>query len=198
MRECGWWLIHLCGLARLLDDQRFLNAASIIVDRVLEVQEPGGGWEHPLSESHCLCPPPRCRGEAGFMVGVLLSGLRRFDALENNSRVAEAIAAGARWLVRHTYVPEAGLFRYTSCPNHHGPKVFYTVMVVEALADACLYSRDPDVLEALRRSLEVIGRESLSGGGGGRYGKELLIEARYIPTMLAVLKERGVENLLSN
>ncbi|MCC7207111.1 MAG: hypothetical protein IT323_07395 [Anaerolineae bacterium] len=189
MRECGWHLIHLCGIARLVADPRFLNSAAIIVERVLEQQEPGGGWEHPLSEAHCLCPPPRCRGEAGFMVGVLLSGLRRFYELDPDPRVADAITGGARWLVRRTFVPEAGLFRYTSCPNHHGPKIFYTVMVVEALADASMFTADLDVMNALRRSLAVIGTVSFSGGNAVRYGKDLLIESRYIPTMLAILNE---------
>jgi hypothetical protein len=190
MRECGWHLIHLCGIARLTPDPRFLNSAAIIVEHVLEKQEPGGGWEHPLSESHCLCPPPRCHGEAGFMVGVLLTGLRRFYELEPDPRVADAITGGARWLVRRTYVPEAGLFRYTSCPNHHGPQVFYTVMVVEALADASVFTEDPDVMNALQHSLAVIGASSFSGRNAARYGKDLLIESRYIPTMLAILNQR--------
>jgi hypothetical protein len=190
MRECGWHLIHLCGIARLTADPDFLNSASIIVERVLEKQEPGGGWEHPLSESHCLCPPPRHRGEAGFMVGVLLTGLRRFYELNPDPRVADAIVGGARWLVRHTYVPEAGLFRYTSCPNHHGPKPFFTVMVVEALADASLFTDDAEVMDALQHSLAVIGKESVSGENAVRYGKDLLVETRYIPTMLAILKRQ--------
>jgi hypothetical protein len=188
MRECGWQIIHLCGMARLTSDPHYLNSAALIVEHVLAKQEAQGGWEHPLSESHCLCPPPRCHGEAGFMVGVLLSGLRRFYEIEPDPRVAAAIAGGAQWLVRKTYVPEAGLFRYTSCPNHQGPRVFYTVMVVEALAEAAQYTRDPAVLDALEHALAVIGKESLSGAANTRYGKDLLIETRYIPTMLAILK----------
>jgi hypothetical protein len=189
MRESGWHVIHLCGLARLDADPRYLNAAAVIVERVLDQQEPGGGWEHPLSQAHCLCPPPRCRGEAGFMVGVMLSGLRRFYELDSDPRVAQAITGGARWLVRRTFVFEAGLFRYTSCPNHNGPQVFYTMMVVEGLAEACAFTQDPVVMDALQHSLAVIGAQSVSPGQAVRYGKDLLIEARYIPTMLAILQK---------
>ncbi len=121
------------------------------------------------------------------MVGVLLSGLRRYYELNPDPRVAAAIVGGARWLVRRTFVPEAGLFRYTSCATQAGPKVAYTVMVVEALADAALFTDDASVRQALEASLRVIGAESLTANAP-RYGKDLLVETRYIPTMLAALQ----------
>ena len=61
-REAGWHLIHLCMLAAAFDDPDCLNAASIIVERVLERQAPQGGWERNLGEPHCGCGYPRCRG----------------------------------------------------------------------------------------------------------------------------------------
>jgi hypothetical protein len=190
MRECGWHLIHLCGLARLDNDPRFLNAAAIIVEKALEKQSPGGGWDHPLSEAHCHCEPPRCHGEAGFMVGVLLAGLRRFYELTHDVRVAEAIVGGAKWLIDKTYVPEAGQFRYTSCPSRAGPTAGLTVMVTEALADAYMFAQDPHLAEVLQRSLACVG----SGGGtlGPRYSKRLSQETRYIPTMLYTLSESHI------
>ena len=42
-REAGWRLIHLCMLAKAQDDPECLNAAAIIVERVLERAEPDGG-----------------------------------------------------------------------------------------------------------------------------------------------------------
>ena len=45
----------------------------------------------------------RCQGEAGFMVGVLLSGLKRYYLLTQNDAVAEAIVGGARWLIDKTF-----------------------------------------------------------------------------------------------
>ena len=182
-RECGWHLTHLCGLARLDDDPRFLNAAAIIVEKVLSKQSPGGGWDHPLSEAHCHCEPPRCHGEAGFMVGVLLTGLRRFYELTDDMRTAETIVGGAQWLLDRTYVPEAGQFRITSCPNHAGPTVSATVMVVEALADAYKFAQGPRLGEVLQRSLVYVGSQREP-----RYGVSLSTEARYIPTMLHTLK----------
>ena len=116
-REAGWHLIHLCMLASATNDPHCRNAASIIVRRVLEREEPNGGWVHMLTESHCGCGFPRCRGEAGFMVGVLLSGLKRYHNLTQDEQVAQAIIGGARWLIRHTFDEASGHFRYTSCAN---------------------------------------------------------------------------------
>ena len=188
MRECGWHITHLCGMARMTDDPRYLNAAAVIVEKVLEKQEPGGGWEHPLAEAHCHCEPPRCRGEAGFMVGVALSALRKYYALTADPRVADAIVGGVRWLLEKTYVPEVGHFRYTSCPTRGGPGPGYTIQVIEALADAYSFARDPRIAEVLERSLADIGL-SAAELGRTRYGVGLNQEMRYIPAMLHVLQQ---------
>jgi hypothetical protein len=189
-RECGWHIIHLCGMARMGDDPRYLNAAAAIVARVLAAQQPGGGWEHPLAEAHCHCEPPRCHGEAGFMTGVLLSGLRRFHDLTRDGRVAEAMVGGARWLIDETYAPEVGLFRYTSCPNR-SPPGRRPVQVIEGLANAYALSRDPRIGEVLRGSLADVGLSEDERTGLPRYGRDLSTEARYLPFALHVLEELG-------
>jgi hypothetical protein len=185
-RECGWHLIHLCGLARLERDPSLLNAATIIANTVLEKQEPGGGWEHPLAEAHCHCEPPRCHGEAGFMVGVLLSGLRRYYLLTQDARVAEAIVGGARWLATHTFEKEAGRFRYTSCLNRKNPGP-HDRQLAEGLAAAQLIVPDPEVAEALRTLLTRLSQEKEFGLKGKPYGRNVSMEARYISIMMPLL-----------
>jgi hypothetical protein len=182
-RSCGWHLIHLCAVARLAGAERYRNAAYILVERVLARQEPGGGWERQLTASHCGCPPPRCRGEAGFMVGVLIAGLRQYYALSSDQRVAEAIIGGARWLVSRTYAPEAGHFRYTSCPNLGMPGPEHTLPIIEALGYAYALSGDPALGTIVKRSLDHLGlpRQNTLFTG---YGKALGMEARYVPYML--------------
>jgi len=118
------------------------------------------------------------------MVGVLMTGLRRFHELTHDVRVAEAIVGGAQWLIDKTYVPEAGLFRYTSCPKRAGPSVGHTVVLVEALTEAYMFAQDPRLAEILYHSLVCLGSSDEP-----RYGRNLFIEARYIPTMLYILKE---------
>ena len=184
-RECGWQIIHLCGLARLKDDPSCLNAASLLVEKVLERQEPDGGWERPLTESHCHCSPPRCYGEAGFMVGILLSALRRYYEMDEVPRVAETIVKGANWLIEKTYVSEAGHFHYTSCVNRgEEPHPRYTAQVLEGLADAYLFSRDPRILEIVERNIQDIGLAGDESVGRPRFGKALCQEARYVPFLL--------------
>ena len=117
------------------------------------------------------------------MVGVLLTGLRRFYELTHDMRVAEAIVGGAQWLIDKTYVPEAGQFRYTSCPNRAGP-AGASALVVEALAEAYMFAQDPRLAEALRRSLVWV-----ASSDQPRYSKSLSNRARCIPTMLYILNE---------
>ena len=188
-REAGWHLIHLCGIARMSDDPRYLNAASIIVERVLDRQEPGGGWEHLLKKGHCSHPPPRCRGEAGFMVGVLLSGLRRYHELTGDDRVADAIIGGARWLIEKTYLREKKVFKYTSCtrprPTETGPHYFK--QIIEGLGYAYRLAPDPVLEEIIRDGLQVLGapRHASREPRKMSLGKDLSVETRYVPTLLA-------------
>ena len=192
-REAGWHLIHLCALADSLDDTDCLNAASIIVERVLERQEPEGGWVRNLGEPHCGCGYPRCRGEAGFMVGVLLSGLKRYHHLTGSEAVAEAIIGGARWLIRETFDEASGHFRYTSCPNRTlGGNFQLTQYVLEALASAWELSGDAEIGRYLGAGLPTIGMFPAGLDHLGT-GKALSQQMRYVPSIIAALKKRPLE-----
>ena len=194
-REAGWHLIHLCALADSLDDADCLNAASIIVERVLERQEPEGGWVRNLGEPHCGCGYPRCRGEAGFMVGVLLSGLKRYHHLTGEDAVAVAIIGGARWLIRETFDEASGHFRYTSCPKRTlGGTYQHTQYVLEALASAWELSGDPEIGAYLRDGLPTIGMFPGDLDHLG-LGKALSQQMRYVPTITAALERRSLESV---
>ena len=186
-REAGWHLIHLCMLATALQDARALLGAMLVVERVLERQEPGGGWERNLTESHCGCGYPRCRGEAGFMVGVLLSGLQRYYFITGDPRVAQAIVGGARWLIRRTYDPASGYFRYTSCAERTlGGDYSFTQYILEGLANAYAISGDAEIGKYVQHGLETIGRfpQGLQHAG---LGKAMSLQMRYVPSLLAAL-----------
>lgn len=192
-RESGWHIIHLCMLATATNDNNCLNAATIIVQRVLERAEPDGGWVRMLTESHCGCGYPRCRGEAGFMVGVLLSGLKRYYNLTHSADVAQAIVGGARWLIKHTFDHDAGHFRYTSCKNRTlGGSFQQTQWVLEGLADAYEISGDAEIRSFVSRGLKSIGRfpEGITHLG---MGKAMSQQMRYVPTVLAALQKRPLE-----
>ena len=189
-RECGWHLIHLTALARMSAAPRYLNAAALIVARVLERQEPGGGWERILKAGHCGCEPPRERGEAGFMVGVLLSGLRRYHELTGDPRVQDAILGGIDWLLRRTYDVASGHFRYTPCRHRGGgPQPVYTRQVIEGIAYAHALTGRSELRDLVQRGLRDVGDlppASPEPNHSG-FGKDWTSETRYVPSLLAYL-----------
>ena len=116
-RNSGWHLIHLSTAYRATGRRVFLNAAQIIIDRVLERQRPSGGWDRLMVPGHCHCDPPRHMGNAGFMVGVLMVGLKRFHEATGDRKVEKAIVNAADYCIERMWVPEARAFRYTCCPE---------------------------------------------------------------------------------
>ena len=197
LRDAAWHLIHLCALARWTDDPRFMNAAHLVAERLLERRTPGGGWERLLGEGHCFAGPPRTRGEASFMVGVCLSALRRYHELTGDERVATAIVDGVRWLVDHTYDRDARHFRYTSSPSRGASGPAHTQQVIEGLVYALSLRPDPELDGIVRHGLGTLGDERraadpLALGTPGAsttrgVGPSLSHETRYVPTMLAYL-----------
>ena len=186
-RESGWRLIHLCGLLRMKEDHRIRNAARVLVEKVLQKQLPTGGWERPLTASHCQCPVPLHYGEAGFMIGILMAGLRRYYAIDDDARVAEAIVGGARWLVENTYDPKVGLFRYTNChtrsPEAHPAQV---LQIIEGLVEACAITPDPQLRSIIEHNLPAISATDAT-----------CAQIRYVPLVfhsLAELRAREASN----
>jgi hypothetical protein len=181
-RESGWALRHLVGAYQATGDLRFLNGARIIVDRVLERQRPTGGWERLLVPEHCNHVPPRHMGEAGFMVGVLLSALKRFHQITHDPAVGASIVAGARWLVSNMWVREAGMFRYTSCPDSPLLSIF-NIMILEGLGYAWRLSGEVELYEVFGAALATV----LSGLGTlGVDGKNL---SKHMRSLCFILDE---------
>jgi hypothetical protein len=186
-RESGWHIIHLCMLAAAFDDPRCLNGAAVIVRRVREKEAPAGGWVHMLPEAHCGCGYPRCRGEAGFMVGVLLSALKRYHASTGDAEAARMLVGGARWLIRNTYDAKSGYFRYTTCEKRTKGGTFqHTQWVLEGLADAFALSRDEEIGRYVHDGLKTIGQfpDWLDHLG---LGKAMAMQMRYVPGIQAAL-----------
>lgn len=122
-RVPGWHLLLTLAVYRATNDPFYINAAHIIVERLMERHEdppfPGdtpGGWSRMLVPGHCRCTPHH-HGNAGFMVAVLMSGLREYFELTADQRVFEVMEKVAGFLVDDMWVEEKGGFRYTSCPK---------------------------------------------------------------------------------
>lgn len=202
-RTPGWHLIMLAAAYHATGDPYYLNAAHVVVDRVLatqdveprplpEYQRDGrkpyqlGGWSRMMVPGHCQCEP-RHRGNAGFMIAVLLSGLKYYYDVTGDERVREAIIRGAHYLLDETYSDEVHGFRYTSCPNT-GYRPGATPLMSEGVARAYLWTKDERFRRVLAEALPL-------SSGGSTYGKGFSMYYRCGPRVLADLDAAGEDDL---
>lgn len=183
-RKCGWHLIHLAAAYRATGRKAYLSAAGIIVERVLERQRPSGGWERTMCPGHCYCTPPRHRGNAGFMVGVLMVGLSQYAETTDDKRVAKAIVAAAEYCIKEMWAPEAKAFHYTSCPES---SIFgrADMRILHGVAWANRYESKP-----LFRRILSEGITTAAGGGLRPHrgiGKSISMPMQNAPDVLAGL-----------
>ena len=199
-RVPGWHLIMLASAYAATDDPYYLNAAKVVTERVLEAQdqEPRplpdyqaagrkpyqqGGWSRMMVPGHCLCEP-RHRGNANFMVAVLLAGLKYYHDVTGDPRVKESIIAGAHSLLDECYSDEVKGFRYTSCPNMKY-SAGTSPLMVEGIARAYVWTKDERFRRVLTESLPL-------GGRGSGYGKGFSMYYRMAPRVLADLAAAGL------
>jgi len=177
-RTPGWHLILSMAMYRATNEPFHLNAAHIVVERVLERQTSDGGWQRQMAPGHCR-DLPRHRGNAGFMVGVLMSGLKYYHEVTGDERVADSIAKAAHFVIDDTWVPEEHGFRYTSCPNT-SPSPGLNSLIIEGIAYANLLKPDAKLKENLRAQIEHF-RDVTS------FGKSFSQHTRSMPKTLADL-----------
>lgn len=147
-RVPGWHIVLTMSLYQATADPYYLNVAKIIGRRAIERAHPEGGWRRCMVPGHCY-DLPRHRGEAGFMVGVLLAGMKYYHEATGDPRAAQVLVDAARWLVRETYDPAKNQFRYTCCPNSSMPSSTPT-MACEGFAYAARITGDADLVKLAR------------------------------------------------
>ncbi len=186
-RNNGWHLILTMAMYNATGDRFYLNAAHIIVERTLERQTEDGGWRRMLVPAHCHCDPPRHMGNAGFMVGLLLVGLKFYHQATGDPRATESIIRGAEFLVRDMWDEESAGFRSTSCPYarvstdnfQHG---------LAGIAYAWRLSGDPELGRILRRALPKA-IEALQA-----HGRILGSQLRAAPEVLYAVAQMGADD----
>ncbi|MBT3376781.1 MAG: hypothetical protein HN742_09985 [Lentisphaerae bacterium] len=199
-RMPGWHLIMNAIAYASTSDPYYLNASRVIVDRVLETQdrdprplpahqcEPGrthqlGTWSRMMVPGHCHCLP-RHQGNAGFMVAILLSGLKYYHDVTGEEAVKQAIIAGARGLVTECYSTESHGFRYTSCPKTSF-STGSSPLMLEGIARAYRWTQDPDLRDPLLFVRQY-------GRGWRAWGKGFASHYRVAPRLLADLAACGI------
>ena len=176
-RNTGWHLIHSMAMYHATGDRFYLNGAHIIVERTLERQTPDGGWRRMLVPGHCYCEPPRHTGNAGFMVGILLHGLKLYHQATGDPKVAGAIVNGAEFLIDEMWVDAEAGFRYTSCP-HSSLSTDNFHRGIDGIAYAWRISRNPR-FEPVLRSATQKAIDTLNP-----FGKSISASLRVAPNVL--------------
>ncbi|HSB15320.1 MAG TPA: hypothetical protein VLE22_12745 [Bryobacteraceae bacterium] len=148
-RNPGWHLVLNMAAYNATNDPFYLNAARIIVERVLERQTRNGGWERQMVPGHCTCTPHH-RGNAGFMVGVLLTGLKHYYDATADELVATSIVRGSHFLIDDMWEPEVNGFRYTSCPRSN-KGAWSNFLLFDGIAFAHRRTHDAKLGEILQR-----------------------------------------------
>jgi hypothetical protein len=152
------------ALYNATNDPYYLNAAKIIVERLLERQSADGGWRRQLTVDHCQCVP-RHFGNTGFMVGVLLTGLKHYYQATGDERAADSIVRAARFLINDMWVPDAHAFRYTSCPRTK-PAPGLNFLLFDGLVFAHRRTHDPNIARVLAEGTPGA-LNAMSGWGKG-------------------------------
>ena len=185
-RNSGWHLIHLSAAYRATGRRVYLNAARIVVERVLERQRSSGGWDRLMVPGHCYCDPPRHKGNAGFMVGILTVGLKRYHEATGDRRVARAIVAAAGYCIDSMWVPEKSAFRYTACP-HSSVGGGADMRILKGVAAAYRFSGEERFREILLAGVEsaLAGRRPWAHRG---VGKSICSPMRGAPQVLVELE----------
>ncbi len=150
-RNAGWHLILTMALYNATGDRYYLNAANIIVERVLERQTPDGGWDF---YRICLHPDPVHFGNFGFTVGVMLTGLRDYYEATGDERVAREIVRGAYFFVNKLWLPDSGTFKYTSCPIPSDTRPMLTFVLLDGIAFAHRQTKDPALKQVLLKAAD--------------------------------------------
>ena len=175
-RNNGWHLILTMEMYRATGDPFYLNAAHIIVERTLDRQTKDGAWKRMLAFGHCTCEsPPRHMGNAGFMVGILLVGLKFYHQATGDPRVAESIIRGAGWLVDVLW--KGNGFQYTTCPNS-GLKSEDMGQMITGLCYAWRISGDERIRDVLAPATKLLFDDL------DRSGRLLSAQGRVSPNIL--------------
>ena len=183
-RVPGWMLIFTMGAYDATGDPYYLNSARIIVDRVLERQTSDGGWRRILVPGHCMHKPNHM-GNAGFMVGVLMTGLKNYAEVTGDQRAKDSVVKAAHFMIDDMWVSEAKAFRYTSCPTSSiAPGL--NLLIAEGIAYAWRQTKDPELRRVAIDAMEVIVERM--DGKGKNISMELRSTARQLFDISEMLK----------
>ena len=122
------------------------------------------------------------------MVGVLMTGLKKYYDATGDERVGQSIVKAARFLVADLWTPAVSGFRYTSCPRTK-PGTGSNFLLFEGLVFAYERTHDPQLRQVLLAGTDAAVKNMASFGKG--FTQYTRVTPHFIER-LARLKE-GVE-----
>jgi len=186
-REPGWMTKLVMGAYLCTEDPFYLNAARIMLSKVHRQSLATGDrgfYYHELPGGHCDCEGEKHYGEAGFMLGVLMTGMKMYYEATGDETVAEDLVKTARFIVETMWVPQELGFRYTSCPRTGAGRSSAWIMM-EGLAFAASRTGDPALAEVCRDALAAAWSTLPVTGKGAGYvicsSAQALAEMSVIP-----------------
>jgi len=171
-REPGWMSKLVMSAYYATEDPFYLNAAKEMLRITHEKSMATGDhgfYYHRLPNGHCNCPDgQKHEGEAGFMLGVLMTGMKMYYDATGDETVADDIAKIGRFIVDTMWDPKEMGFRYTSCPKTHASSGSVWIML-EGLAFGARRRNDAEMAEICRLALSQGWRALSSSGKGSGY-----------------------------
>lgn len=160
-REPGWGMLTLEAAYELTLDEYYLNACRIIVERILQKQDPKTGC---LKQFMYMVPQEGagkgevCYGGKSFMHGIVGSALKYYYNYTKDERARTAAIEIARWLAEDMYDKESRQFWYTDAFRLIEKRVNIpetNIEILDVVLYACLEGKE-EYLELAREAFELM------------------------------------------
>lgn len=186
-RSAGWSLKAIMGIYRGTYDPAYLEAARRIATVALAEQKfnDGGAWPHLLPGDHAG-GHVGARGNAIYLIAVLLGGLKAYDEEVHDPAVGRSIVAAAGWLLK-CWNEEVEGWPYTASVSgepYFPPGPWSNPLAGGVLAYAARLSGDARFMRVAE-----LGLLSLVRRGGAADGKSIASQMNFTASTLALMQD---------
>ena len=182
-RSAGWSNTAILGIYRATGDEKYLAASRRLMDCILAEQKPrwGGAWPHRMPSDHGG-GKANTYGNCPYLVGILVTSMRRYYEEAPDERVKNAIIMASLWQYR-SFVPSMlGAGYGVSWDNHKYQNTIGTdtnALEIPVIALGARLSGERKLYDLASLLLAYEGCKGFSGDG-----KTLGMQLAFLPDML--------------